>query len=134
MSTVASYRPLRYILPRAFRGQVGQLLALKGDYKSLTGEDVPGSKPKKEKKKKAAPAAAKNPKAAKAKKADKAPTSAKEAATAVVKAKEPLAKRPATVQTGPLQINVVDGAPTWSALCFSENYVVCQVLPPMNEL
>lgn len=98
-----------------FRWQVGKLLALKGEYKTLTGEDVPGSKPKKEKKKKkeAAPKEAKKPKPAKAKKVTEPVPAAK-----TVKAKEAKAQKPQIVQapttTGPLQINVVDGAPAWS--------------------
>lgn len=92
---------------------VGKLLALKGEYKTLTGEDVPGSKPKKEKKKKkdAAPKEAKKPKPSNKKVTEPRP-GAKTVTAKEAKAQEPQIVQPPTT-TGPLQINVVDGSPAW---------------------
>merc|ERR1719345_271762 len=71
--------------------EVKKLLALKVQYKDVTGEDVPGSKPsKKDKKKAKKPAAA--PPQPKKKKEKKAPAPAKPAAAAApapAKAKAP---------------------------------------------
>ena len=99
MPIAASPLPILSNTTHTATDQVKKLLALKQEYKDVTGEDVPGSKPSKKEKKKAT----KKP-AAKKTKEKKAPAKAPAAAAAAAAAPKPAAakaKAPAPPATLP---------------------------------